>query len=242
MNVASIKSKAYRLTNRNSTTFLNGVAADILSEINTQYGLRILDILKVQVDRNSSQNEATTDLLSTSGLTAGQLGFNGEYPFPTDLLKPIRVEVSYDGTTWYPTSYYDVYENTGSEHSEDSINSTFSQSNPFVRFDRNSYFVRPLKTTADDVTDGIHIWYEQRQTDLTTDSPVFESNLHDILAYDLALQEYLMHPALYTNNWKLAFDIERNRVENKFLEFYKNRFKKSMQLRVEYADTNNDYT
>lgn len=241
MNVASIKNKAYRLTNKNSTTFLDGNATNILEELNIQYGHRIMDILKVQVDRNASQTEAVTDLISTSGLAEGSNGYNGEYAFPTDLLKPIRIEVSYDGTTWYPCSFYDVYENNYSEHEEDAITAQFSQYEPYVRFDRDSFFIRPLKTTTGNITSGIHIWYEQRQTDLTSGSPTFESNLHDILAYDLAMQEYLMHTAKYTPDWKNSFDIERARVENRFLEFYKNRFKRSMQLKVDYSTSNINY-
>jgi hypothetical protein len=242
MNVASLLAKTYRLTNTNSTTLLDGDASNVLAELNTQYGHRILDILKVQVDNNSNQEEATTDLKDTTGLVEGDLGFNGEYPFPTDLLRPIRVEVSYDGSNWNPCTFYDVYENDDSEHVEDDINSTFSQYAPYVRFDRDSYFVRPTNDTGSDVTDGIHIWYEQRQSDLTTGSPTFESNLHDILAYDLAYQQYLMYPAKYTPDWKIAFDSERYRIEDRFKEFYKNRFRRNMQIKVNYNSSSNDYS
>lgn len=242
MNVAAIKNKAYRLTNTNSTTFLSGVAADILEELNIQYGHRTLDILKVQVDRNASQTEATATLMSTSGLVAGDNGYNGEYAFPTDLLKPIRVEVSYDGETWYLASVYDIFDNEKSEHEQDDVQANFSQSEPFVRFDRDSFFIRPLKTTAGNITAGIHIWYEQRQTDLTSDSPAFEANLHDILAYDLANQEYLMHKKKYDADWKIQFDMERSKVEQRFLEFYKNRFKRNGIFNINYSSSNLSYS
>lgn len=241
MNVASIEAKAYRLTNTNSSTFLDANATNILAELNTQYGHRILDILKVQVDRNANQEEATTTLVSTSGLVAGDNGYNGEYAFPSDLLKPIRVEISYDGTTWYPASFYDIYENDKSEHEEDGVQANFSQSEPYVRFDRDSFFVRPLKTTSGNITAGIHIWYEKRQADLSDGSPTFEQNLHDVLAYDLAYQEYLMHPDKYTANWKIGFDDERSRVIARFMDFYKNRFKRNMQFSVDYSNTRLSY-
>jgi hypothetical protein len=240
MNVASLQNKAYRITNKTSSTFLDGDATNILEELNIQYGHRILDILKVQVDRNASQEEATTDLISETGLVAGDNGFNGEYAFPTDLLKPIRVEVSYDGTTWLPCSFYDVYETETSEHDSDAIADTFGEADPYVRFDRNSYFIRPLNT-GDTVTDGIHIWYEQRQTDLTDGSPDIEQNLHDILSYDLAYQEYLMHTEKYSRDWKQAFDDERLRAELRFKEFYKNRFRRNMQFKVRYDSNNLSY-
>lgn len=242
MNVASLLSKVYRLTNTNSTTFLDGNPTNVLAELNIQYGHRILDILKVQVDRNANQEESTTDFIDTTGLVVGDLGYNGEYPFPTDLLKPIRVEVSYDGTTWKPCSFYDVYENDSSEHTESDLNSIFIQSAPYVRFDRDSFFMRPTNDTGSNITDGIHIWYEQRQTDLVADSPSFEANLHDILAYDLANQEYLMHTSKYTSDWRVGFSTERSKIEERFKEFYKNRFKRDMLIKVEYGSTNNDYS
>jgi len=242
MNVASLLSKAYRITNTNSTTFLDGNSTNVLAELNTCYGHRTLDIKNLRVDFNSLIKEVYTDLLSTDGLVAGDLGFNGEYPFDTDTFNPVRFEVSYDGTTWRTCQVYDIAENTsGSEHNEDSIQSIFSESNPFVRFERDSYFIRPLKTTADDVTAGIHIWYEKRQSDLTTGSPDFETNLHDILVYDLAYLERLMHPAKYSNEWRNDFDMERAKMEKRFNEFMKNRFKRNMKMDIDYSDTNISY-
>jgi len=203
----------------------------------------MLDIGNIRVDFNTLIKESVTDLISTSGLTVGELGYNGEYPFDTDTLRPVRVEVSYDGTTWIPCEVYDIGQNlSGSEHEEDSIQGTFSEASPYVRFEHDSFFIRPLKTTTGDIASGIHIWTEQRQDDLTTGSPEFEQNLHDILAYDLAYLERLMHPQKYTMEWRNDFDIERAKLENKFNEFFKNRFKRNFNIGIDYSSDNLDFS
>ena len=228
MNVASILSKAYRLTNKSASTFLDGNSTNILEALNTRYGHRILDILRVRVDKNASIEMAKTDLISTVWLSEGDNGYNGEYAFPTDLLKPVRMEISYDGETFVPCEIYDINENYLSETAD--INNGFSKSRPFVRFERDSYFIRPVKETTGNITGGIRIWYEKRQTALTTDSPIFEPNLHDILAYDLAEEEMIMHADKYTDTQYVRFQRDKQAVEDKFNNFFKNRFKRRLRM------------
>ena len=91
---------AYSLVGKDSTTFLDGTTVTQYKRLNMLYGHRILDILRVRVDKNASIENATTTLVSTNGLAEGSVGYNGEYPFPADLLRPTRFEVSYDGITW----------------------------------------------------------------------------------------------------------------------------------------------
>lgn len=231
MNVASILTKAYRLTNTNATTFLDGNSTNVLADLNTAYGHRTLDILKVRQDLNSQITEKYTDLISTVGLSAGYSGYNGEYAFDSETLRPVRIEVSFDGTTWRPCTIYDLNDNSYSEHDSSDINNAFSETSPYARFERDSYFIRPLKTSAGNITAGIHIWIEQRQTDMTTGSPEFEQNLHDILSYDLAYLERMMHPGKYTNEWRNDFDTQYSMIQNRFNDFYKNRFKRNFKIK-----------
>jgi hypothetical protein len=226
-NVASILSRAYRLTNTNSSTLLDGNSTNVLADLNSLYGHRTLKILGVRQDLNYAIEESYTDIKSITGLSAGDNGYNGEYAFPTDLLRPVRIEVSYDGLTWRPCEIYDINENSNSEF--DDVNGSFSTAIPYVRFERDSYFVRPLPTT--NVTNGIHIWYEKRQTDMTSGSPDFETNLHDILAYDLAELEILMHPDRYDQNWKSSFYKKKQDAEDDFNTFFKNQFKRNFRLK-----------
>ena len=235
-NVASILAKAYRLTNKSAATFLDGNSTNILEALNTRYGHRILDILRVRVDKNASIEMAKTDLISASGLSEGDNGYNGEYAFPSDLLKPVRMEISYDGENYRPCEIYDINENHLSETTD--VNVGFDQSRPFVRFERDSYFIRPVKETAGNITGGIRIWYEKRQTALTTDSPIFESNLHDILAYDLAEEEYIMHSEKYSDTQYGRFQRDKEKIEAKFENFYKNRLKHNMRFKSKQENYN----
>ncbi len=227
MTGSSIAGFARFLTNTDSTTLTD---ADALTLLNIVYGQRILNILKVSVDKNASINEAYDSLVSVSGLVAGDVGFNGEYPFPTNLLKPIRAEIKLDNE-FLKAEVYDINENQLSEWDESVIQASFEQGKPYVRFERNSYFVRPLPET--DVAGGIHIWYEKRQDSFTdlTGTPDFEQNLHDILAYDIAELESIRHTELFNGEWRSAFLRKKNTVEATFLDFYKSRFKRNLKLK-----------
>jgi len=216
---------SYDLVDKQESTFLDGTTATSYKRLNTLYGQRVLDILRVRVDKNATINEATTTLLSTVGLVAEDNGFNGEYAFPSDLLKPSRFEVSYDGKTWTKCEIYDNALNTRSEYNVDQLETSFSQSSPRVDFIRNSYKIRPPKNTAGNITSGIYIEYEQRQTDFTSSTAPadIESNLQDILAYDLAELEIIMHADKYSTQQITVFNNKRREVEDRFLAFYKKR-------------------
>jgi len=237
---SKIRNLAQILTNTNATTFLTGVEADIWEQLNVVYGHRILDILRVRVDKNASIQNATTDLVSTVGLVEGDSGFNGEYSFPADLLKPSRFEVSYDGVTWKKCTIYDNALNNQSEYNDTQLTDKYSQSDPMVDFSRNSYKIRPPKTDAGNITKGIYIEYEKRQADFTsTTAPTeIESNLQDILAYDLAELEFIQHPESHSNNQIQLFNKKKEEVEKRFLAFYKIRLQSIKKITVNYPNYN----
>jgi hypothetical protein len=124
---------AYLLSNTNSATFLDANETNIYEHLNTLYGHRILDILRVRVDKNASIQNSTTDFVSSTGLVKGDNGYNGEYTFPDDLLRPVRVEVSYDGVNWVKCQVYDNAMNQKSEYNETQINETFQYRKPTSR-------------------------------------------------------------------------------------------------------------
>ena len=228
MTGTSIAEYARILTNTNSTTLSD---ADILTILNIKYGHRILDILKIQTDKNANLTESYANLVSLTGLAAGDIGFNGEYPFPTDFLRPVRAEVLYTATgTPVKCEIYDITDSSDSEQPGE-VNNTFSQANPYIRFERDSYFVRPIPETS--VTGGLHIWYEARQTALSalSETPAFEQNLHDILAVDIAEVEALRHPENFTTEWRTAFKEIKTETVDRFKEHYKNRMKRNFQMR-----------
>jgi len=235
---SDLLSFSYGLVNKAEATFLDGSTTTFYKRLNTLYGHRVLDILRVRVDKNATINEATTDLISTVGLVAGDNGFGGEFAFPADLLKPVRFEVSYDGITWIKCNVYDNALNERSEYNDVQLASDFSQSDPRVDFTRNSYKIRPPKTTAGNITKGIYIEYEQRQVDFTsTTAPVqIEANLQDILAWDLAKLEIIMHSKNYTSQEITVFNQEHQKAEDRFLEFYKNNLPTRKKMTLKYQN------
>lgn len=229
MTTATLYTLARDILNTNSTVLPD---SKLLEWLNIAYGHRILDVLRYQVDRNASIEMAKTNLVSTTGLTEGQNGYDGEYAFPSDLLRPTRMEVSFDGTNWEKCTIYDVNENDESEVSPTS----FTTASPFVRFERDSYFIRPLHTGST-VTNGIRIWYEKRQVALTAgDTPIFESNLHDVLAFDLAEMELMRHAEKYTDVVAARIRKSKDAVENRFKSFYNDRMKRNFKLTPRHED------
>lgn len=236
---SKILERAYRLTNKKESTFLDGNTTTFYEELNYAYGKRVLDILRANVDKNATMQNAYADLRSTVGLVAGDDGFNGEYAFPTDLIKPVRVEVKFKNEAQpKKCTFYDNAMNRASEFSDESINSVFSQSSPMVDFFRNSYKIRPLNSTVGDVTNGIYIEYEKRQSDFTssTEPTDIEENLQDILAFDLATQEHIMHSKKYDPIEFQSFRAEKQSVENRFNEFYRFRLPVKKVMTFNHVD------
>ncbi|MFA6295532.1 MAG: hypothetical protein WC666_03900 [Candidatus Paceibacterota bacterium] len=192
MNVLDIITETRFLTKTSTSTYSD---ADILREANVAYRKAMMEILKVQGYRNILETHAYTDLISTSGLTEGNNGYGGEYAFPSDLIMPKRIEVSYDGTTYRPAEIITVNSIETSATDEDDLE-LFNKQSPSVKIGHNSYFLYPPKTTAGDISDGIHIWYDMRQADLVddTDTPQFETNLHDVIPLMVAKRFFMRNP------------------------------------------------
>lgn len=206
--------------------------------INLDHGELIQDVLDARGDINFNVNEAYTDLISTSGLSAGSTGYNGEYTWPTDLIKPQRIEVSFDGTYYYPAKVYDINDPLSqSEFNSTQIQTSFYQNNPYVRFERNSYFIRPLKTTTGNVTNGIHIWYEQRQSSLTSsDTPTIEPNFHRLYVLMGVLRIMRRFRKEYSLNDREEMRVEIASLRAKFINFYGKQVQENIPLVPTYIN------
>ena len=202
----------------------------ILRWVNIAYGHRIIDILNLDDSYNANDKQVKVDF--TAGTTEGSLGYNGEYPFPSDQIRPTRVEVSYDGVTFVPCDFYDLLDNQQSESHVDPTQ--FSSSDPKVTFDRGSFFIRPIPSST--IPKGIRIWYEKRQTDLTDGSPSFETNLHDILAYDAARIAALKDTKRYDAQWWRNFNDSFTLAQNRFIQYYTPEWKQRKRLTPELND------
>jgi hypothetical protein len=229
MNVNALYAEIRWKTNKDATTFPD---EDILLGLNLHTPQVIMDILRVVIDPDITGTEAKTNLISVTGLIAGQSGYNGEYAWPNDLVKPTRVEISYDGVNSYPATVYDLNENKSSEYLATAIAAEFSETNPMIRFDKGTYSIRPLPQTT--IVGGIHIWYETKQGAFTlgTESPIFDSAYHEILAYMGAERWAEKHPEDYNSLWTT----KKTEMRYNMLEFYKNKYKRDLVMRPKYEN------
>lgn len=227
---------------------LGGVSATkvsnayLLKGLNLDDGELVILALNASPDHNFKVGEAYTDLISTSGLVAEDVGFNGEYPFPSDLIKPTRFEISYDGTTFTQAGIYDIASSSASsEHNQTQIQSDFVETSPYVRFERDSYFIRPMKTTAGNISNGIHIWYEKRQTafvigTIATDTPSIEANFHRLYVARGVLRAMRKFRNDYSENDRREYRKEVEKLEGKFEAHMKNRFKRPLRITAKHEN------
>jgi len=207
------------LTRTNETTF---TTEDILKGLNFHSGEVLNKILITSGQWNLRGTKASKNLISTVGLTEGESGYDGNYCFPTTMLRPIRVEVMTQGN-YKRAEFYDIDSNYESEQEAKG----FTASAPYVRFFGERFVVRPLPTES--IADGIMIWYQKRQGELVetitspetqTDAPEFEPNYHHLLTYMGALRYAERKPEKYNELWtKKAYGIEQD-----MLRFYSNKY------------------
>jgi len=79
-------------------------------------------------------------------------------------------------------------------------------------------------TFTGDITAGINIWYEARESALSadSDSPSFEESLHDLVPLMIAERFYLRHPS----KRNVAVLKEKEDVLKQLRSFYKRRVPK----------------
>lgn len=175
------------LTATDTSTYTD---TDLLRGLNILQAQAVIKMMIAQGFRPVNETEFITDFVSTTGLVAGDNGYMGEYGFDSNWIKPTKIQVQFDvDDSPLPCNLYDLSENDKSESDEDEIDATFDDSEPYARFQRETYLIRPLNTGTT-VVGGIHIWAEKRQTDLTStsQSPIMESNLHDWYIKKLAVR------------------------------------------------------
>jgi len=229
MTWANILLEFYYQTKTSSGQHTESDLLRFANELQKQY---ILDVIKVSVDKNATIQESKANGIDYSGLTiSGGVtpeGYLGEYTFPIDLIKPERIDVSFDGTNFYTCDEYDIKENLCIEHSTSDIQSKFITSHPKVRYEHDSYFIRPLFTS--DITDAIRIYYDMRQADmaLSSDSPATIQDCHMAYPYRMAERWGIRNPDKFNQMW----GVKAQEIEAKQLEHYKNRFKRKLQMRA----------
>lgn len=227
-----IRDECRYITKTNSTT---------LSDADFNTGLEIIrkrimtKVIHASTDWNIKGEIAQTDLVSTTGLTAGELGYNGEYPFPTDLTKLIRIDVSYDGDYFYKAKQYFINDKDDSEETDDERDDMGTETAPVARIYRDSFFLRPLPDTT--VTNGIRVKYQVELSDLSDDSSEpdeFAEVGHEIYVYAMAKRFGARYPKKMKAEWRRIY----NELETDLIRFYANQFRKNLKLET----TNEDFS
>ena len=232
MNRATLFTRTLRLLATNSSAYEQ---TDFNSDLQEASEMRAMQILRLRGYKGVTLNQSFTDLISVEGLVEGDAGYNGEYAFPQDLLDIERIEVSFDGTNWETitkgNNLYGLNENLESEFDKAEIQGTFSTASPHATIHGSAIFIRPLPTTT--ISNGLHIYYQPRQQviDEDTDSPFFEANLHQILAYDCAEMEMIAHPEKYDATKYARLQAKKANLEKEFASFYQSRLKPFQRLR-----------
>ena len=229
MELTTLRSRARKYTHTTSNNYSN---SDLDADINIANGEIWMVILEAEGYKNIAGGFKLLDFKSTSGLTAGQLGFNGEYPFPSDALEIVRAEISYDGEYWYPAEIESMTDTTSSQFNEDQINARVdvSERNPKIFVFRDSYFVRPLKTTTGDITSGIKLMVRVRQDSIVADAdePQFESNFHNLIPLKVAQDFYLTYPDKYNPR----IDRKVSELESQLISYYQTKIPYNPRLQI----------
>lgn len=218
------------LTNTNTATYTN---ADLDASINTYYDLVVTEILDSMDEWDFQADYATTSLVASQQ----------EYTLPTDILKIKRVEISYDGSTWYEVKAEDVNEESYDSGSTSRINNNYTQANARYDLMDNSLFLKPVPTTA--VTSGLKVWYEKLPTQLSsvTSEPDFARPFHKVLSYGAAKDYFEKYLEKEGSANKLTM-ADRNITG--YIERLKNYYRKRNQDRAyvignEYTDSDYGY-
>ena len=187
-------------------------ATEIKPLLNQSYN----DIQTFIIDSAMTHWKGESDV-KTTNIVSGQT----EYNFPSDILTIDRMEISYDGSYWYPAEYTSInqYKNAfGNLENGEGVKGTTSK--PFYYIYDYSIWLDPKPDTS--VSDGIQLWYSVNVTDLssTGDKPVFNKAFHDLLAYYTA-SKWTGIKELWNKKGSLDVDVKRMKEELK--SFYTKR-------------------
>lgn len=209
MTLSQLYAEIRFMTNTSSTTFTDD---DILRGINLNQGEATEMMLSAQGYSKLNETEYTTDFLATTGLIEGESGYNGEYAFDSTILRPLRIELKYPDCDYVECKMYDMSTNEGSE-----VDYDFEEDEPYARIARDSIFIRPLPATT--VTDGIKMWAEKMQTDVSgsSDTPVLSSIFHEWYVLNQALRFGQLRPG--KTKEEVLMDISR--IEDKIMRYYR---------------------
>jgi len=225
MTRAELKTEARYITKTNTSTY---------SDTDFDAGLELvrkrvfMKVLRATTEWNIQGEIARTDLISTTGLSEGDIGYNGEYPMPSGLIKLARVDISYDGTDFYKAKLYFTNDDDESEETSDEMDGMGKETEPSVKIFRDSLFIRPLPTTT--VSDGIKLKYSKALAELYDDSTEIPEipEFQEIYVYAMAVRFGTRYPRKMKAEWRRKY----SEIENEMMKFYTNKFRRNLQIKT----------
>lgn len=165
----------YFLTATNSSVFNS---ARVMTNINTHYDLFVNEILDAQDDWDFQGEVAVANIIANQQ----------DYKFPTDILRPKRLEVQNSaGGDWYNAQFVDINEfRLRAMGTSADIDELYNPTAPAFAAHDNSIYLYPVPASA--VNSGLKLWYQQEVTALSADAmePVFQKAYHRGLSYGVA--------------------------------------------------------
>lgn len=153
--------------------------------INEWYQKVVTMIFISQDNWNWDDSNATDYPIASTNLVANQQ----DYPIPVNLgmLKVLRVDITFDGTTWVRCNPIDVQSIVQAADSTTTAND-FSTQSPCYDIKSNAFFLYPVPTR--NVTAGLKVWFlrgplEFVYTD-TTKQPGIDPAFHSMLSVGAA--------------------------------------------------------
>lgn len=141
--------------------------------------------------------------IATTPLVANQR----DYPFPTNLLKINRVDISYDGTNYYRVNPIDSAEIGYGIGNDEKVDEKFSVTEPRYDVRANSLFLYPRADSADGY---IRIEYDREidkfETTDTTKEPGIDETFHDLLVLNIKLRWAVAQDMEKAKNLKTLYD------------------------------------
>jgi len=216
MTLTDIISRVRFLTNSDSNSYTD---ADITANVNIHYHNLVNEIIEVMDDWDFQENTATQDLVADQQ----------DYDFPTGILTIKKVEVTYDGTNWYPATLMDINERKTSANDSSSISDDFDKTKPY--YDLAGDKIRLFPIPDNNVTGGLKVWYHKEVTELSgTASPVIAKAYHDALCYGAASDFCYRHDQF---NKAELFEAKMEKAIQRMKDFYAHRVKdKIIQMKM----------
>lgn len=112
-----------------------------------------------------------------------------DYALPSDCVKIKRVDITYDGSNWYPAEMVDDANYIDYALDATTIGERFNTKEPKVSLYGDNLYLRPIPETM--VSNGLRLWYTQMPSLISSVSVgtiVTPSEYHGFLAYGVAAE------------------------------------------------------